>query len=72
MKYSEKRKCNGEKEDGIVNANTNTDNLKMPVSTYNCPIVPEGFKKIETEFASWELEEGIPKGWNKGLVSKMK
>lgn len=38
------------------------------ISTYNNPIVPEGFKKIETESASWELEDNIPKGWNNGLV----
>ena len=31
-------------------------------------IVPNGFKKVETETASWELENGIPKGWNNGLV----
>ena len=37
-------------------------------SSYNNPIVPEGFKKIETDTASWELENGIPKGWNSGLV----
>lgn len=37
-------------------------------SSYNNPIIPEGFKKVETETASWELEEGIPKGWNSGLV----
>ncbi len=39
------------------------------VSPYNNPIIPEGFKKVETEEASWELdEEGNPKGWNDGLV----
>jgi len=38
------------------------------ISTYNNPIVPEGFKKVETETASWELEDDIPKGWNNGLV----
>lgn len=37
-------------------------------SFYNNPIVPEGFKKVETDTASWELENGIPKGWNSGLV----
>lgn len=35
---------------------------------YNNPIIPQGFKKVETESASWEIEEGIPKGWNNGLV----
>lgn len=38
------------------------------ISTYNKPIVPEGFKKVETETASWEEVEGIPIGWNSGLV----
>lgn len=38
------------------------------ISEYNNPIVPEGFEKVETETASWELEDGIPKGWNNGLV----
>lgn len=38
------------------------------ISTYNNPIVPEGFEKVETETASWELEDGIPRGWNNGLV----
>ncbi len=37
-------------------------------SSYNNPIVPNGFKKVETKTASWELEKGIPKGWNNGLV----
>ena len=38
------------------------------ISTYNNPIVPKGFKKVETETASWEEVEGIPIGWNNGLV----
>lgn len=56
-----------EKEDKIANINTN-DDLQTPVSIYNHPTVPEGFKKVETESASWKLENGVPKGWNKGLV----
>lgn len=36
--------------------------------SYNNPIVPEGFNKIETSTASWNLENNIPIGWNKGLV----
>ncbi len=32
--------------------------------SYDNPIIPEGFKKIETEDASWKIENGIPKGWN--------
>lgn len=38
------------------------------VCEYNNPIVPDGFKKIETELASWNLENGIPNGWDHGLV----
>ena len=39
------------------------------ISYYNTPIVPKGFKKVETETASWELDENNhPKGWNDGLV----
>lgn len=38
------------------------------VSSYNNPIIPEGFKKVETNSASWELKDGIPIGWNDGLV----
>ncbi len=30
--------------------------------------MPEGFKKVETDTASWEIENGVPKGWNNGLV----
>lgn len=48
-------------------------NNKQPevskVSEYNSPIIPNGFSKVETENASWELNEyGVPKGWNNGLV----
>ena len=39
------------------------------ICSYNNPIVPTGFKKVETENASWKLDEdGNPIGWNKGLV----
>lgn len=41
----------------------------VKISEYYNPIIPEGFKKIETDTASWELDEnGNPKGWNNGLV----
>ena len=50
------------------NENPETDKLGEAISTYNNPIIPNGFKKVETESASWELENGIPKGWNNGLV----
>ncbi len=39
-----------------------------PIGAYNNPIIPKGFKKVETVDASWELINGIPKGWNNGLV----
>ncbi|MBO5348515.1 MAG: SUMF1/EgtB/PvdO family nonheme iron enzyme [Clostridia bacterium] len=36
---------------------------------YKNPIIPEGFKKVETAIASWNLDEnGCPVGWNNGLV----
>ncbi len=39
------------------------------IEKYKNPIIPEGFKKVETNSASWELDtEGNPKGWNNGLV----
>lgn len=37
-------------------------------STYNNPIIPEGFHKVETKEASWKIENGIPIGWDNGLV----
>lgn len=40
----------------------------LKTSAYNNPLVPIGFKKVETETASWELENELPKGWNNGLV----
>lgn len=39
------------------------------VSAYDNPKIPQGFKCIETDIASWNLDEnGKPKGWNNGLV----
>ena len=39
------------------------------VSYYNNPIIPKGFKKIETDTASWTLnQDGTPFGWDSGLV----
>ena len=51
-----------EKEDNTnIEDNSNYD--------YKNPTIPEGFKSVETEFASWKLDEkGNPIGWNKGLV----
>ena len=49
------------------NASVNVNNKIK--SYYNNPIIPEGFSKLETSTASWQLNEsGIPKGWNNGLV----
>ena len=49
--------------------NVESDKIEIPkVSSYNNPIIPNGFHKIETDSASWELNNGIPKGWNDGLV----
>lgn len=42
-------------------------NNKNPYN-YKNPIIPEGFKKVETKTASWDLENGVIKGWNEGLV----
>jgi len=46
----------------------NFDYDDMGKYAYNNPIVPEGFRKIETSTASWNLENDIPIGWNNGLV----
>ncbi len=36
---------------------------------YKNPIIPKGFKSVETESASWKLDQdGNPIGWDKGLV----
>lgn len=54
--------------------NNNVDNFynqykdTAVISLYNNPYIPDGFKKVETEKSSWQLEDGIPKGWNDGLV----
>lgn len=54
-----------------INKNTNVyemyKDLKI-ISYYNSPVVPEGFKKVDTETASWKTENNIIKGWNNGLV----
>lgn len=55
----------------IVNLNRTNENSKEIIIKGKCnnPIIPYGFKKIETTTASWELDEqGNPKGWNEGLV----
>ncbi len=55
----------------IINRNKKVEdkNIVEVKSTYNNPYVPEGFKKIETEKASWEEDkDGNPIGYNNGLV----
>ncbi len=48
------------------NGENNDDNSNY---YYKNPIIPQGFKSVETELASWKLdEEGNPIGWNNGLV----
>lgn len=53
--------------DNKINDSRDTKNNTLQY-TFNNPILPEGFKKVETTSASWQLENGIPKGWNNGLV----
>ena len=39
------------------------------INDYRNPVIPKGFKTVETELASWKLDEnGNPIGWDKGLV----
>jgi hypothetical protein len=38
--------------------------------SYNNPIIPAGFYPVNTTDASWNLENGVPKGWDNGLVIK--
>lgn len=52
----------------LTNKSVDNNNSTEKLCEYNNPIVPEGFKKVETETASWNLENGIPKGWDNGLV----
>ena len=51
------------------NSNINDYENNQVISTYNNPIIPDGFSKIETSTASWKLNsDKIPQGWNNGLV----
>ncbi|MBQ9013378.1 MAG: hypothetical protein IJ094_07485, partial [Bacilli bacterium] len=52
----------------LKNINEDLENIEK-VSSYNNPIIPNGFHKLETDSATWVLdEEENPKGWNNGLV----
>ena len=57
------------KKSNIINENSVSEVNKIEkINEYNNPIVPNGFKKVETESASWKLENSVPKGWNNGLI----
>ena len=52
----------------LKNMNEDLENIEK-VSSYNNPIIPNWFHKLETDSATWVLdEEENPKGWNNGLV----
>ena len=59
---------NEKKNNNLGYENSNFEYSSAEKYTYNNPIVPDGFKKVETSTASWNLENGIPIGWNNGLV----
>ena len=48
----------------LLKENNNVESI----SKYNNPIVPEGFHKVDTENAKWEMVNGEVADWNKGLV----
>ena len=51
------------------NKESGVDSSDERISKYNNPIVPNGFNKLETDVASWDIDEsGVPKGWNNGLI----
>ncbi len=50
-------------------ANNEFISVNDTISRYNNPTIPDGFKAVETNNASWDLDnQGVPKGWNDGLV----
>ena len=46
----------------------NLKNIDKVIYSYNNPIIPNGFSKVETKGASWKIENEIPIGWDNGLV----
>ena len=48
----------------------NNENVEdNSIYDYRSPVIPKGFKSVETNYASWKLDEqGYPIGWDKGLV----
>ena len=48
-----------------------TENIKLGAGkfAYNNPVIPAGFRAIDTPDASWNLlQDGTVEGWNEGLV----
>lgn len=47
-----------------------TDNITIngEASSYNNPVIPVGFKAVNTSAASWGDDVSIPTDWNSGLV----
>lgn len=52
----------------VMNEDTLTASQSSKNEKSKKPIVPEGFKKVTTENASWEEVDGVVTDWNKGLV----
>ena len=58
----------------VVTINTIVENENATITgnefAYNNPVVPVGFKAVNTEKATWndENKDGRPDGWNDGLV----
>lgn len=53
----------------LRNVTHKNNNYEEELYNYRNPVIPEGFHKLETDTASWEIDsDGIIKGWNDGLV----
>lgn len=52
----------------VTNEDTLTANQHSQNNKSKKPVVPDGFKKVNTENASWEEVDGVVTGWNNGLV----
>ncbi len=73
-----KNKTNSEQNKNSIVKQMSTDNgveedkemvRDNSVYDYRNPVIPKGFRTVETELASWKLDEdGNPIGWDKGLV----
>lgn len=52
-----------------IMVNTEKEPENIVISTFNNPIIPNGFKAIDTQEAKWDKnEDGTITDWNKGLV----